>query len=177
MSVNTRLRVALLACAMLAAASAWALKSDQRQPINIQADHGDFQGDSTTSNGTGVYTGHVLITQGSIRITADTATLHMVNGQIQTADMRGGPATFQQQPDSGPLAHGTANEITYDAGKNRIDLLGDARLQQGERLLAADVIHYDTDSEHVIASGGKTSGGRVHITIPPRQQPDKSTPP
>ncbi len=167
MSASNKWRVLLLACALCAAASAWALKSDKNQPINIQSDHGDFQGDSSTNNGTGIYTGHVIIAQGSIRIAADKAILHMTNGEIQTADITGTPAMFQQQPDTGALVHGSAVEITYDADKNEVDLLGNAHLQQGERLLTGDVIHYDTDTEHVIANGGKTSGGRINITIPP----------
>lgn len=148
-------------------ASALALKTDRNQPINIQADHGDFTNNSQTGSGTGVYTGHVLITQGSIRITADKAVMHMLNGQIQTADITGAPATFQQQPDTGALIHGTAAEITYDQSKNEVDLLGNAYLQQGGRVFTADVIHYNTSTEHIIALGGK-NGGRVHITIPPK---------
>jgi len=164
---NNKWRVLFLLCAVCATTSAWALRSDKNQPINIQSDHGDFQSDSSTNNGTGTYTGHVIITQGSIRITADKAILHMLNGEIQTADITGAPATFQQQPDTGALSHGVANEITYDANKNEVVLTGNAHVQQGERQMMGDVIQYDTETEHVIASGGKTSGGRINITIPP----------
>lgn len=167
MHANRNWRWLLAVGVLCIAASAWALKSDRNQPINIQADHGDFTNNSKSNNGTGVYTGHVLITQGSIRITADKAVLHMLNGEIQTADVTGAPATFQQQPDSGALMHGTANEITYDQSKNEVDLLGNAFLRQGGRVFTADVIHYNTETEHVIALGGQ-NGGRVHITIPPK---------
>ena len=176
MCTSNELRLLLLVCALFTVMSAWALKNDRNQPINIQADHGDFQGDSKADNGTGVYTGHVLITQGSIRITADKATLHMLNGEIQTADIIGAPAKFQQQPDTGALVHGMASEITYEQNKDEVDLLGNAHLLQGERLLIADVIHYNTSTEHVIANGGK-NGGRVHITIPPKQHGGQSNPP
>jgi lipopolysaccharide export system protein LptA len=176
MSVNNKWRLLLSVSLLCAAASTWALRSDKNQPINIQADHGDFQSDSKTNNGTGVYTGHVIITQGSIRITADKATLHMLNGEIQTADMIGAPATFQQQPDSGELVHGNAVEITYDQNTNQVDLLGNAHLLQGQRQFTAQVIHYNTSSEHVIANGGK-NGGRVHITIPPKETAGENPPP
>lgn len=167
MCINVKWRVLAVLCALGVAASAWALKSDNKQPIHIQADHGDFINNTKTNRGTGTYTGHVLITQGSIRITADKAVLHMENGELQTADITGTPATFQQQPDSGALVHGTADRITYDQGKNQVNLLGHAQLKQGARLLTANVIHYNTATEHVIALGGP-KGGRVHITIPPK---------
>lgn len=168
MYVSIKWRVLAVVCALGVAASAWALSSDRNQPVQIQADHGDFINNSQTSRGTGTYTGHVLITQGSIRITADRAVLHMLNGELQTADITGAPASFQQQPDSGALVHGTASHIAYDQGKNEVDLTGNAQLQQGGRLLTAEVIHYNTATEHVTALGG-ANGGRVHITIPPKQ--------
>lgn len=168
MCISNRWCVVLSIVALCAATSAWALNSDKNQPINIQSDHGDFQSDSSTNNGTGTYTGKVVITQGSIRITADKAILHMSNGEIQTADLTGNPTTFQQQPDNGPLSHGVADEITYDANKNQVVLTGNAHVQQGQRQISGDVITYNTATEHVIATGGKTSGGRINITIPPK---------
>lgn len=167
MYTSRKCRWLVAAGLLCVAASASALKTDRNQPINIQADHGDFTNDSATNTGTGVYTGHVLITQGSIRITADKAVLHMRNGEIQTADITGSPASFQQQPDSGARVTGTAAEITYNQNTDEVDLSGNAELHQGERLLTADVIHYNTSTEHVIALGGK-SNERVHITIPPK---------
>lgn len=148
-------------------APALALKTDRQQPIRIRADHGDFKSNAGNQNGTGVYTGHVIIIQGSIRITAHKAILHMVNGEVSTADMTGDPAAFQQQPDTGLLVHGTAQEITYNESSNEVDLLHHAQLRQGQRLFNANVIHYNISDEHVVASGGKR-GGRVHVTIPPK---------
>ena len=195
----------LLLWGLLAAGSAYALQSDKGQPINIQADHGDFRADpKNDSNGTGTYTGHVVITQGSITLTADKAVLHVVNNELDTADMTGSPATFQQQPDKGAMIHGQADEITYDASKNQIDLIGNARLvqpvaqvngmtlgtplastshapsgataapaSQGERLLTADHIRYNTETQHMVATGSGDDG-RVRITFPPKQLPAES---
>ena len=203
----------LLLCGLLAA-SAHALKSDKSKPINIQADHADFRADpKDTSIGTGIYTGHVVITQGSIMLTADKAILHVVNNELDTADITGGPATFQQQPDTGGMIHGYALEITYAASKNQIDLITNARMtqavnqvsgitvttpaavtappaasvpapgavsdtlppyiSQGERLMTADHIRYNTETQRMVATGGKDEG-RVHITFPPKQLPDEN---
>lgn len=202
---NPKRHLALLLCGLLAAGSAYALKSDKDQPINIQADHGDFRADpSNGSNGTGTYTGHVVITQGSISLTADKAVLRVVNNELDTADMSGSPATFQQQPDKGEVIHGQADEITYDASKNQIDLITNARLvqpvaqvngvtlgappavtlrapagstapaaSQGERLLTADHIRYNTETQHMVATGNGEDG-RVRITFPPKQLPGES---
>src|SRR5579859_8275083 len=179
-----------LLCGLLASGGAYAFKSDKQQPINIQADHADFRADaSNNSNGTGIYTGHVIITQGSIMLTADKAVLHVVNNEMDTADIAGKPATFQQQPDNGGMIHGYADEITYDAAKSQIDFIGNARFYQpvttgtgtvgapaagtapaaqGQRLMSADHIRYNTETQHMLATSG-TEDGRVHITFPPKQ--------
>ena len=209
MSRATELKLVLALCGLLAAAGAWALKSDKSQPINIQADHGDFRADpNNNSNGTGIYTGHVVITQGSIKLTADKAILHVVNNELDTADVAGSPATFEQTPDNGEPMHGRALEITYDASKNQIDLITEAQITQavnqvngqvtrvaatpakvpapgalssspapfvaqGERLLTADHIRYNTETQRMVATGGKDDG-RIHITFPPKQIPGET---
>ena len=183
----------LLLCGLLAAGGAWALKTDKNQPINVRADHGDFKSDpNNNSNGTGIYTGHVVITQGSIQLTADKAVLHVVNNELDTADVTGNPATFEQQPDKGEMMQGTAQEITYNASNNEVVLITNAKLSQavvqditntsqptgvtpprtapGERLMTADRIRYDTDTQHVIAKAGSDEN-RVHISFPPKTQP------
>ncbi|HLW74628.1 MAG TPA: lipopolysaccharide transport periplasmic protein LptA [Gammaproteobacteria bacterium] len=212
--------LALGLCGFLAAGGVWALSSDKNQPINVRADHGDFKSDpNNNSNGTGVYTGHVVITQGSIVLTSNRAVLHVVNNELETADVTGDPATFQQQPDNGEMMHGTAMEITYNASKNEIMLITDARLTQavtgvpkgstkiapaaaihanplvsaqaapqsgtlgapaastapaanitGERLMTADLIRYNTDTQHVIAKG-RNEEDRVHVSFPPKVHP------
>jgi len=188
MSRSRNERLLLLVCGLLAAGGAWALKSDKSQPINVRADHGDFRSDpNDSSNGTGIYTGHVVITQGSIILTADKAILHVVNNELDTADVTGNPATFEQQPDKGEKMHGKAQEITYNASTNEVVLITDARLTQGviqtltndkspdqppqtaqgTRLMTADRIRYNTDTQHVIAKSGGDEG-RVHMSFPPK---------
>lgn len=191
----TSLKVSLLAClcVLLAAGRAWALSSDKNQPINIHADHADFKADpKNASDGIGIYTGHVVITQGSIVLHADKAVLHVINNDLSSADVTGDPATFVQQPDVGEPMHGESQEITYDAARNEMTLITNAKLTQqvlaqasnannvsnannakgatgtpGERLMTADVIHYNTDTQHVIAKSGDESQ-RVHMSFPPK---------
>ena len=180
---NSHKALLLLLGGLLAVGGAWALKTDKSQPINVRADHGDFKSDpDNNSNGTGVYTGNVVITQGSIQLTADKAVLHMVDNELDTADVTGNPATFQQQPDNAQEVHGSAQEITYSASKDEIVLITNARLTQtvmqqitdqqgptapGERLMTADLIRYNTDTQHVIARAGSDED-RVHLSFPPK---------
>jgi len=142
---------------------------ERRQPANPHTSGSRrFQNNTGKNSGTGIYTGHVVITQGSIRITADKAVLLTQDNQVQSADITGTPATFQQRADNGVLAHGRAGEIIYNADKNLIVLRDNALVQQGQRQMTGDKIKYNTQTQHVVAVGGKSSGGRVNITLPPK---------
>jgi lipopolysaccharide export system protein LptA len=182
---NLSLLTALLcACGLLAAGSAWALKSDKNQPININSDHAEFKADpKNVANGTGVYTGNVVIVQGSIEIHGDKAVFHLINNDLDTAEVYGDPVTFTQQPDTGEPMHGQSQELTYDVPKNQVTLITSAKLTQtvlshvtkgqikgdspGLRLVTADHILYNTDTQHVVAKSGDEDQ-RVHISFPPK---------
>lgn len=171
-------------CSLLVAGRAWALNSDKSQPINVHSDNADYKEDpKNAGEGTGIYSGHVIITQGSIVLRGDKAVLHMVGNDLSSADVTGNPVTFEQHPDQGEPMYGESQELTYDAAKNEITFITNAKLSQqvlqnpakgpntgaapGQRLMTADVIHYNTDTQHVVAKGGDEQQ-RVHVSFPPK---------
>ncbi|MGD8378381.1 MAG: lipopolysaccharide transport periplasmic protein LptA [Gammaproteobacteria bacterium] len=134
--------------------------------IDITADH--FSADKQA--GVFIYTGHVRMTRGNLSIAADKATIHMHAGQLQNAVLEGDPATFDQPASSdGPQAHGRARRMEYQASGGKLDLRGQARLEQEGRVIEADVIHYEVDAQRVVAAG-ESAGGRVHVTLPPEKK-------
>jgi lipopolysaccharide export system protein LptA len=190
-SLKALVGATLCACGLLAAGSAWALKTDKNQPINIHADHAEFKTDPrNAANGTGIYTGHVVITQGSIEIDGDKAVFHVINNDLDSAEVHGNPVDFTQQPDTGEPMHGQSQELTYDVPKNEITLITSAKLTQtvistigkgtaktnapGLRLVTADHILYNTDTQHVVAKGA-SEDERVHISFPPKTTAPGST--
>lgn len=181
---NPSLLLLACLCGLLATGRAWALKTDKSQPINVHSDNADFKADSkNTGDGTAIYTGHVIITQGSIVMHGDKAVLRIVGNDLSTADVTGNPVTFEQHPDQGEPMYGEAQELTYDAAKNEITFITNAKLSQqvlqnpakgvntgaspGQRLMTADVIRYNTDTQHVVAKGGDEQQ-RVHVSFPPK---------
>lgn len=157
--------VCLVACAL--PPTAWALKSDAQQPINISADRWDHTGGTDGSNDTSIYTGHVIITQGSIRITADRATLTLKDGKLKKALIVGNPATFYQAKENDKPIRGHAREIHYNTDANTIELIEQAKVHQGDEMITANYIRYNIKDEKVIAHRKKQEKGRVHIVIPP----------
>jgi lipopolysaccharide export system protein LptA len=145
----------------------FALSSDKNQPINIEADSGSIDNIKRIT----IYSGNVIITQGSTRINADKVTLtYTKNNEINDIIALGKPAKFRQQQDNkkGEL-RAKANRMNYDANKGILKLTQAAQVWQGEDTSAGELIIYDMQKE-LITVGGK---GRVKVVIQPRSKVKK----
>lgn len=151
----TLLLVAVLWPATLLAADAPA--------VEISADH--WQADQRV--GVAVYSGNVVITRGTARITADEARLELVNGKLQAATIIGAPATFAQDPADGPPISGQAQRIEYDAANETAVLTGDARVTQGADSLQAASVRINLKTEQIEAHSDQQTPERVHIILHP----------
>lgn len=152
----------------------YAAKSDRSQPIDVSANEKvtDYK------QGTSIYTGNVVINQGSLHATGNKATLYIEKGQLVRAVLSGNPATFQELDDKGQLVKGRADDANYLAQQQKIILTGNAHLERQGDTLSSQKITYDMKAE-VVKAGGKTGGNRVHVVIQPRnknQQPSNKAP-
>jgi len=107
-----------------------------------------------SKNSASVITGHVQIFMPQGHLSADRATMQIVNNRITVLTAQGAPAEFERfadgTPPTGPNsgaqaalehAHGHAREITYDVDHNQLDLNGDAYVTGG---------CYEFNSEHMV---------------------------
>ncbi|KAE9538979.1 lipopolysaccharide transport periplasmic protein LptA [Ursidibacter maritimus] len=143
--------------------SAYALKGDTDQPINIDSGSQSLDMD----NNVVVFTDNVLITQGSIKITANKVTITRQEGKKEKIDANGSPVTFQQTLDNGKPVNGKASSVNYDLGSEFLTLIGNAELKQLDSFIKAERITYDVKKQQLKAtSGGKS---RVKTVLIPTQ--------
>ncbi len=165
---RTERRVLLLAALlpMLLSAPAWALRSDRQQPMQVNAQR--FNADQS-QHITHLY-GNVVMTQGSLRGSADTATVYTdAANKITRIVLDGGPARLQQQLDGGGQMHAHAQTIDYTPADDTAVLVGDAHVdQQGRGSFAGARLVYNTQSGAMQGEGG--NGGEVHLTFQPRDK-------
>lgn len=151
---------------------AQALPDDSQKPVEINA----AEAIRDEKAGTMIYTGDVVVVQGSIVIRADKVEVRMRDGEVQTVVATGSPAHYQQKPsvDKGTIM-AQGNQITYDMAKSQMHLRQDARLEQDGGIITGSQIDYDVKGERMVASGragasskgGSKSNGRVTMVIPP----------
>lgn len=168
--------LAILLCA--AALPAAALTTDRDQPIEVNADR--FNGDEVKQ--TAVYSGNVIVTQGSMRITGERLELRLTPKGYRQAEVTG-KAHFRQQRDPkgavGPdeWVHAEASNILYDEEEDKITLTGAAKLSRVVSGVEKDItrgekIVYDMRNARSIVDGGVVDGQRRRVTtiIAPRTQ-------
>ncbi|MEO5573488.1 MAG: lipopolysaccharide transport periplasmic protein LptA [Gammaproteobacteria bacterium] len=144
-----------------------ALSADQNQPINIEADTADIDDKA----GTTIYRGNVIVTQGSIRLTGDTVTVHSPERSLEKVTAEGKPAHFQQRPENkNEDMRAQSSNMEYLVGEEKLILLGDAHLWQGGDKISGNRIDYDIKADLGKATKGAGGGERVRVIIQPRSK-------
>lgn len=143
-----------------------ALDSDRDQPIQIVADiavRDETAGETR-------YEGNVVLTQGSLRITADTLSIRHNADEADMIVATGQPATLVQQPtpDQAPV-DASAMRIEYTRSQDLVRLLEKARIAQNGSTLSGNQIDYLVSERTVRAAGmpGTAGENRVEVVIPP----------
>ncbi len=178
-AIKTVLATLLVLPLLLATHAAIALTSDGEQAIEIEAD--EFLLDDAQKFS--VYTGSVVLTQGSIRVSGSRLTVkYDENDEIHEMLVDGKLARFKQQADSGEWTDGESLRIEYFPQKEELFLLKKARVKQGGKVFSGDRIIYDIAKSVVKAHStsthvpGADAGDkpqkreRVKIVLPPRQK-------
>jgi len=124
------------------------------------------------------FAGNVLFTVENARIEADSATISFLANELQSAELIGNPALFEQVIEAGeePISGG-ANRLGFDNVARVVRMLDGAWFRQGPNDFRGCDLIYDLDREQ-ITSGSSECGQPVVITILPRTENEPTeTPP
>lgn len=144
---------------------AFARESDRQQPVTVQAEDSDTE---LTEEGETRLTGNVAITQGTLKIQADAATLSRKAGEVVRVVFEGKPAQLQQENEAGALMRAQGNRIDYDVSAESVVLTGNVTVDQAGDSMRGERITYDLKSGRLKASGEGAGDGRIRMTIQPR---------
>ena len=164
----THLRFALYLLTLLPIFSS-ALESDREQPIKIQADAAIVD----ETNGSSVYKGNVIITQGTLEVTANeveifTAASEVIQIIAKTDKGSEVLAHYQQQINEAmEMVVADAKKITYLIDEERLHLSGDARLQKVEDVFTGQLLSYDIKGG-IVNLNSLGDSDRVNMTISPK---------
>lgn len=158
---NGRLLAGLLLVAV--GGSALAASADRQQPVDVSA----RAGDATLADGDSILSGEVVITQGSLEIRADKATLTRTAGELSRVVFEGEPASLKQIDDQGQPVSVRARKVTYTPTSNEVLLEGAVQVDRPEGVLQGEVITYDMANGRLNARG-EGANDRIRMSFQPR---------
>ncbi len=149
-----------------------ALPEDTQQEIHISSDQATLD----RQKGEVVYQGNVVVTQGTLNISADKVTLVRTNTGLEKVIAMGNPARYEQVislNEDKTIAYGKT--IIYHTTTEQLTLLDDAGLTKAGNEFNGEKIIYYIKDQRVLAEGQseEKSDGRIKMVI----QPQASTPP
>ncbi|BCL77218.1 hypothetical protein JHS3_29540 [Jeongeupia sp. HS-3] len=167
-----RRAVEFAALTLLAASAVQAETADREKPMNIEADHANFD----QKNNIGVYTGNVIMVQGTMTLKAAKVTMRQDADGNQFSQGEGSPVKFRQRMDTGEWIDANSLRYDYDSKTGILKLINKAwvRRDTGDEVIG-DVIVYDMASSTYQAQTDGKPGSRVNITLIPKKK-DASAP-
>ena len=154
--------LSLLLLSIVLPIDATAKTSDRNQPMDVEADRTEVGiGDDSDA----LLFGNVKITQGTLEVESDRATIQRKGGEISEVVLTGAPATLKQVNDNGEPMHATASRIVYDTSSEIVVLTGGVVIQQTRGTLRGENIKYDLKTGRLDGGG---DGSRVKMRIMPK---------
>jgi lipopolysaccharide export system protein LptA len=147
----------------------FALPNDKDQVMHVSADSANL----SQQDHKGIYSGHVEFVQGTTNLHAAHAiTQGNEKNQLSLAIAKGENGQqahyWTQNDPNKPPFHAYADIIRYYPLRHLVELVGNARIEQGKNSLSAAKITYDTVAQHLVSSSqGPT---RTIITFYPEEK-------
>lgn len=140
--------------------------ADSDQPIYLEANQAIYYEREERS----VYTGKVVVRQGSLTIWADRLEAKIPGGSLSEAVAYGNPMRFQQRPERGKETRGEARKAIYYPERDLVILIGNAIVWQGDNQYRSDRIEYDMKDGIVKAGEATSDTTRVKILLKPKKK-------
>lgn len=154
MNIN-KLSVVLL---MLMSTAALAKNTDFSQPIEVNADRNE----ASLKQQMLVYSGNVIVKQGTLLIKADKLTVDRSAGEGKEVFIAvGRPAVYSQVLDGEKPIQASAEEIRYAMATRVLTLTGKAEITQSGSLVRSAKIEYDLVKEQLSA---ESEEGKERVT-------------
>ena len=154
---NQKNKILVLIALLVSYPLSYAEKADRDKPIEIEADTMTVDDAKSTS----IYTGNVILIQGTLLIRADELIVRQDKQGFQHSTSLGKPTTFKQKMEgSEEYIQGRALRIEYDGHMDKIHLYKNAEVKRGKDIVVGDYITYDANAEVAQAMSSKTENGK-----------------
>jgi len=155
----------------------YALKSDQKKPLQINGNSGYLD----NKNGVANLKGNVTIIQGSMKVTAENGTVTQIHSKSRFITLNKGTkqVRFVQDQDDGGKVTALCNKFEYNEETHLATLTGNVLLNKGKDTVTGEILTYDTVTEEykILSAKNQLSNNtdRVSITLTPKENNGKQS--
>ncbi|MGP1939418.1 MAG: lipopolysaccharide ABC transporter substrate-binding protein LptA [Arsenophonus sp. ET-DL9-MAG3] len=153
------IKILLISLIFILSFPALALKSDSKQPIQINSVKQSIDLEKNIT----IFTENIVIKQGTIDVRAYKVIVTRPNGdgKKMIVEAYGTPVTFYQLQDNGKSIKGYSNKLRYEIEKKLIVLIGNAYLEQLDSNIKGDKITYLIQNQEMEAF---SNNGKPRVT-------------
>ena len=145
-------------------------------PLRVQAERARATG-LDFKDATWTFSGKVKIDVEGGTMRAEEAVVNFIADQLARATVRGKPAEFEQQLQTGGKARGRAGSLVYETRGGTVTLKENAWLSDGRSEIRGQQLVYEIAAQRVQAGKSTGSDERVRIVIRPQTAPEPKVTP
>ena len=159
--MNVKNSLPFLVVLLLLSTLSLAEKADRDKPIEIESDTMTMDDTKNVS----IYTGDVILTQGTLIIKADELIVREDNQGFQHSTSTGNPTSFKQKREGvEEYIEGIGQRIEYDGHMDKVHIYRNAIVKRGNDTVMGDYIIYDANAEVAQAMSSKSNNGEANDT-------------
>ena len=159
--MNVKNSLPFLVVLLLLSTLSLAEKADRDKPIEIVSDTMTMDDTKNVS----IYTGDVILTQGTLIIKADELIVREDNQGFQHSTSTGNPTSFKQKREGvEEYIEGIGQRIEYDGHMDKVHIYRNAIVKRGNDTVMGDYIIYDANAEVAQAMSSKSNNGEANDT-------------
>lgn len=166
-SLNWGVLATLLLCSFVSVSAFAQGKADFAQNIEIVSERDWFD----IQNKIAVFEENAVITQGTLRITADHLEVAEDSGSgARSFTAEGSPATYQQELEDGSIIRAEATTIRYDESAQLLTMSGNVKVTQDDSQIQGHEIVYNFATQQMRATRGEDESDRVTTIFQPSKK-------
>ena len=151
-------------------------RADRDKPVHLESDRATVKntGRSNNENRVSVFTGNVVLTQGTMTIRSDKMEIEENKDGFQNFIAYGNLVSYRQKSEGkNEYVEGWGERMEFDSKTDKVEFFKQARLRRGADEVHGEYISYESKTEFFQVNNGTNAKNRVRAVIQQKKKKKK----
>ena len=151
-------------------------RADSDKPVHLESDRATVKntGRSNNENRVSVFTGNVVLTQGTMIIRSDKMEIEEDEDGFQSFVAYGNLVSYRQKSEGkNEYVEGWGERMEFDSRADKVEFFKQARLRRGADEVHGEYISYESKTEFFQVNNGTNAKNRVRAVIQQKKKKKK----